>query len=441
MKKIHTFLSTLRELRGFLILWLGQSVSSLGSSMTSYALILWVYRQRGTAMSMTLLAFFSYLPSIAFSFIGGAFADRWDKKRTMLVSDLIAALGTVSVFFLYATGGLQVWHLYLVNFLLSFMGAFQGPASYVSVSLLVPKKHYARASGLQGLSSAAVQIATPALASAVFMLLGLEAVFIVDLSTFLFAFLTLLFLVRIPEGALERAAQKREAFFTSLKQGLRFLWGHKALFCLILYMALINLLAYTTGYGLLPAMVLKRSGGDEALYGFVSMAIGLGMLVGSLLVTLIKPARNKTRLIFITMAVSFGLGDILWGITRTGGWWIFSGFAGNVLVPFTNACMFIIMRTQVPTELQGRVFSARDTFQYFTIPLALLLSGALADYGLEPFMASSSGAARFFAGIVGEGPGSGMALIFVITGLVGVIVSLVLLKRPLFRALNRGSDE
>ena len=135
MKKI----SFIKELRSFMLLWSSQTVSELGTAMTNYALIIWVYGQKGTASSITLLTICSFLPTIFFRFIGGALADRWDKKRIMLLSDFIAACGTVTVFGLYSFSALRIWHLYLINVLLSFMNAFQTPASFVATSLLVPK--------------------------------------------------------------------------------------------------------------------------------------------------------------------------------------------------------------------------------------------------------------------------------------------------------------
>ena len=155
----------LYELKSFLILWAGQSISALGSEMTKYALIVWAYTQQGTVSSITWLAVCSYLPSIVFCFAAGTLADKWDKKKVMLVSDSIAALGTMAVLYLYATKSLQLWHLYIINIIISFMHAFQNPASYVAVSLIAPKDQYTRVSGLQAFSNSLVTIVTPALAT------------------------------------------------------------------------------------------------------------------------------------------------------------------------------------------------------------------------------------------------------------------------------------
>jgi len=145
------------ELKNFFILWASQAVSSLGTSMTNYALLIWVYDQGGSASAVTTLSLCAYLPTILFRFVAGAIADRWDKKRIMLLSDLCAAAGSLSVLVLFRIDLLAVWHLYLIKFLLSFMSAFQTPASQVAVSLLVPKEHYARVGGLQSMGVAESQ--------------------------------------------------------------------------------------------------------------------------------------------------------------------------------------------------------------------------------------------------------------------------------------------
>ena len=422
-------------LKGFLILWGSQAVSSLGSSLTSFALILWVYQQQHTATSIALLSFFTYLPSILFCFIAGTLADQWNKKKIMLVSDLFAALSTLAIAILFFTGALQVWHLYVANFVNSFMNAFQNPASYVAVSLLVPKEQYARASGLQAFSGSLIRILTPPLASAILSFGSLTMVFLIDLGTFLFAFFVLLFFVKLPLLP-KGMEQRKELVWKSCATGFSFLRANNALLKLILYMSLINLLAYISGYGILPAMILARSGDNQTTLGFVTSAMGIGMLLGSVLVTIMKPAKRQTQLVFWTMIISFFLGDVLWSLGRSAPMWIFSAFCGNMLVPFTGACMFSIMRTNVPTELQGRVFSARDTLQYCTIPLGLFLGGSLADHVFEPFMAQVSPLQQLLVLLTGGGKGSGMAVIFLITGLTGVIASALAIHNPIYRRLN-----
>lgn len=142
--KENSFFKMIRELKDFLLLWASQAVSELGTAMTNYALTIWVYQQKGTSSSVTMLTLCTFLPTIFIRFLAGSLVDRWDKKRVLLLSDLAAALGTAAVFVLFSCEKLEIGHIYLINFLLSFMNAFQVPASFVATSLLVPREHYAR---------------------------------------------------------------------------------------------------------------------------------------------------------------------------------------------------------------------------------------------------------------------------------------------------------
>lgn len=292
MKKI----SLLKELRSFLLLWSSQTVSELGTAMTNYALVIWAYGQKGTASSVTLLTICSFLPTIFFRFIAGTLADRWDKKRIMLLADLVAACGSVTVLGLYSFSALRIWHLYLINVLLSFMNAFQTPASFVATSLLVPREHYARVSGLQGISGSVVSILAPALGSCLLAFGGMRVVLICDLVSFSIAFFVLLFFINIPET--EHTEEKiKEPFLKSCLEGICYLRDHTALLHITLFLTVINFLAKLGNDGMISPFVLGRTGNNQQALGMVQSAVAIGLLVGSLAVTLMKPTKNKTTVI------------------------------------------------------------------------------------------------------------------------------------------------
>lgn len=422
-------------LRDFLILWSSQFVSTLGTAMTNFALIVWVYGQKGTASSITLLSICSLLPSILFSFVAGTIADRWDKKRTMLVTDAFAALGTITVLVLYLSSAMQIWHLYIINFLLSFMNAFQGPASYVATSLLVPKKQYVRVSGLQAFSGSIVTILAPALGSAVLAFGGLKTVLIIDLITFSVAFLVLLLFIKVP-AIKHKTEEVNESFLKSCLAGIRFLKEYTALLRIILFFAFVNFISKMGGYGMMPALILSRTGNDQVALGMVEAAVGIGTLIGSVLVTLMKPAKSRVGVIFFSCGISFLLGDVWQSLAHTLPLWIASAFASNVPMAFLNANLTAVMRTKVPIEMQGRVFSARDTIQYSTIPVGLFLGGVLADYVLEPFMTTSSSIQQFLSLFFNIGKGSGISIMFFIVGMIGFVTSFLCLKNPVYRILD-----
>ena len=179
----------------FYILWSTQSLSQLGSAMTGFALTLWLYEKTGSALSTAALTICTYAPYVIMSIFAGAISDRYDKKITMLLCDALAAFTTILVFVLYRTDALSIWHLYAINAFSGLMNTVQQPASEVAYTLIVPKEQYQRTSGLQSLSRSLISIGNPLIASAVYGNLGLDAVMIVDLTTFGIAFLSLLFFI------------------------------------------------------------------------------------------------------------------------------------------------------------------------------------------------------------------------------------------------------
>jgi hypothetical protein len=287
---------------------------------------------------------------------------------------------------------------------------------------------------LQSFSGAAVSIFTPLLATVVLAFGGLNVVFIIDLTTFAFAFLSLLFFVRIP--VVETTSEVRASLRQNITAGLVFLREHSALLRIILFFAFVNLLAYLTGFGILPVMILARTGGNQKILGIVTAAGGIGSLIGSVLVTICKPSKNRVRTIFLTCAISFALCNPILAVGRTTGVWVAAMLGGYIPLPFLNANLSVIMRANIPIEMQGRVFSARDTLQFFTIPLGLVFGGILADNVFEPLMSGQSLVSQVLSLLVGFGEGSGIAVMFLITGVIGTISCLLCLRDSAYRELE-----
>ena len=192
MKNNFTFF---REAKVFLLLWITQSFSALGSSMTNFALVIWSYQQKGSALATSLLMVCSYAPYIILSIFAGAMSDRWNKKVVMLVCDTVAAFGTVAVLILLKTNSLELWHLYLLNALNGFMNTIQQPASEVAVTRILPQKYYQKVGALRYISNSVNSIFTPVIATALLAFAGLETVIAFDLLTFIVAFISLLFFI------------------------------------------------------------------------------------------------------------------------------------------------------------------------------------------------------------------------------------------------------
>ncbi len=424
MKKIMNSTS----LRPFLMLWSSQSISSMGTAMTNYALVIWVYSQNGTASSLSMLTLCSFLPTILFRFLAGAIADQWNKKHIMLLSDLFAACGTFAVFALYSTSVLTIAHLYIINVLLSLMNAFQVPAAYVATSLLVPDEYYTRAGGLQTVSGALISILSPVLGAIVLAWGGMLAVLVIDLSTFAVAFLTLLF-IRIPE--IEGQRESAESFWKTSLSGLRYLKEHPNILRLIVFIAAVNFLAKLGPDGMMSAFILGRANNDQVALGVVQSAVAFGLLAGGTLVTLMKSVRNHVRVVFIMCCLIFATGIAL-ALSRNIIGWCVTAFLQYLFAAVMNVHWNTLMRSVVPLEMQGRVFSARDTLQNCTIPLGLYLGGVLADHVFEPLMASESTAKELLVPVFGSGSDAGIAVLFFLVSVTGLMLSAVCMHMRCF---------
>ena len=254
MKK-HTFF----ELKNFLILWSTQSISQLGSSMTAYALTLWLYEKTGSSLSTAALTICFYAPYVLMSIFAGALTDRFDKKKIMLCCDTFAAVCTLTILALFRTGQLAVWHLYLLNAVSGLMNTVQQPASDVAMTMIIPQEHYQRTSGLRSLSRSLISILNPLIATALYSLAGLELVIAIDLGSFAVAFLTLLLFICIPKNEM----QQEESILSLAKAGLSFLKQNPMILTLILFMAGVNLVASAFD-AILPGYVLPNpKGGSE----------------------------------------------------------------------------------------------------------------------------------------------------------------------------------
>ena len=412
--------SEFKRLKAYLLLWSTQSLSALGSGMTSYALVLWLYLRSGSALKTALLSVCSYAPYVLMSIFAGSLSDRWNKKRTMLVCDFIAALSTVAVFVLIRTDLLREWHLYLLNALNGLMNTVQQPASEVAATLLIPKEDYQRTSGLRSFSQALTSILTPVLATALFAFAGIKSVIAVDLCTFALAFVTLWLFIRIPEES--RPAQTEENIFTAARTGLAWLKRNPLILHLILFLSCINLVASTYDAAL-PAMLLSKANGGEGVLGIVNTCVGIATLAGSVLVTLLPAPRNRVKVICVALLVSMSTENFMLALGRTPLIWCIGAVLGWLPIPLMNANMDVIFRSTIPIEMQGRVYSCRNTLQFFTIPVGFLLGGVLVDSVFEPLMALQS-AEGALASLFGAGKGSGTAMLFFVIGIIGVIICL-----------------
>lgn len=414
------------EIGTFLLLWITQSFSGLGSAMTSYALVIWSYSREGSALLTALLMVCSYAPYVVFGIFAGALSDRWNKKSIMLACDTAAALTTAGMLVLMKLGLLQIWHLYLINAANGLMNSIQQPASEVATTRLLPKKYYQKVGGMRYFSSALTSILTPVIATAVWGIWGMEAIAGFDLFTFFIAFCTLAFLIPIP--GCEDADSRREKLGDSVKNGILYLKKERGILRLILFLAAINLVAsvYNAAF---PAMLLSREGGSENVLGLVNTVIGIATLTGSILASLMKTPKSRIRVICNTLLFAMSFENFMLALGKTPLIWCIGGFLGWISIPIMNTNLDAILRLNIPETMQSRVYSVRNSLQFFTIPIGYLLGGFLVDQVFEPIMALQENGS-ILVRLFGAGKGSGAAFLFFVIAFAGIGVCLYFRRDP-----------
>lgn len=248
------------------------------------------------------------------------------------------------------------------------------------------------------------------------------------------AFLVLLLLIRIPENEHKKADP--QSVFTGSANGFRYLQRNKGILMIIVTMALLNFFSRLTYENILSPMILARSGNNSIALGIVNAMMGIGGIIGGIIVATGKFSKNNVRMIYLSAMLSFLLGDVMMGAGRNVVFWSLAGFAASFPIPFINAGQNVILYEKIPEEIQGRVFAVRNTLQFSTIPLRILLGGFLADYVFEPFMMSESAASSVLQILVGKGTGSGMAIMFLCTGLLGSLFSFVFYRQKEIQKLR-----
>ena len=167
-------------MRAFIIVWIGQVVSLLGTGMTNFAIAFWIFQKTNQSTDLTWALFFFMAPMVLFSPIAGAIVDRYNRKTIMILSDLIAGVATIVLLILLALDSLQIWHIYFVNILAGAANSFQFPAYSAAISLMLPKEQYGRAAGMLSLAQAASGILAPAFAGALIGSIGLVGIMTID---------------------------------------------------------------------------------------------------------------------------------------------------------------------------------------------------------------------------------------------------------------------
>ncbi|WP_224242165.1 MFS transporter [Hyalangium gracile] len=408
-------------IRTFLIAWLGQVISATGARMTNFVLSLHVYQRTGSVTQFALTSLFTVLPTVLLSPVAGVYIDRGDRRRALLLSECGSGVCTLVLLGALRFGELSIWHINLAVAAISTFSVFQVPAFASATTLLVPREHLGRATGLVQMGEAIAELLSPALAGVLVVSLELRGILLIDVVSYAVALLLLLS-VRIPRPA---ASQEAQAASSSLlgeatygmsyireRQGLRGLM-------VILWVSSFGVQVVWT---LLTPLLLSFT--TEAVLGTILSVSGVGMLAGSVLMSVWG---GPSRLVYGVLGFLLLQGVVLFsgGLRPSVPLVASAAFVFCFCMPFINGCNVAIWQRKVEPSVQGRVFAVRRMVMTTAGPVAYLLAGPLADRVFEPLLAPGGALAASVGQVIGTGTGRGIGLMFLLLG-VGTVLTAVL---------------
>ena len=405
--------------RTFLIVWFGQVISLVGSSLTWFGISIWVFLESGSVTQLAVILLASQLPRIVLSPIAGTFVDRWDRRWAMILSDAGAGAGTLVMVALYLTGNLSIPALAVIGAVSGAFQAFQYPAYQAATTLLVPKERYSRASGMVQLAEAIGNLVAPVLGGIMITVGGLGLLVAIDVVTFLFAVATLL-VVRFPKPPVSDAgAQSAGTVWQETVFGFTYVYERKGLFGLLLFFAAINL-AFGAIMPLVTAYLLSFT--NAATMGTLFSLGATGMLAGSLIASTWRGVEHKVAGILMSGVVLGGAVGFV-GLVTSLPLVVLGFFAAMFTLPLANSFSQAIWMSKVDPDVQGRVFATRSAIAGAAVPISLVLVGPIADRIMVPLMTGTSSLGLWLQGIFGSGETAAYGLFFVAVGLSVITIS------------------
>ncbi len=416
----------LKYMRVFFLIWSGQVVSLLGSGLTKFALGIWVYQLTNSVTQYALISVCTAVPVILISPVAGIIVDRWDQRYCMLLSDVVASITTAATAVLLVTGHLEIWHIYLITIIKSSCDALQSPAYISAITVLVPKNYLSNANGLINLGQSITRLLSPMLAGVLVATIKLQGIITIDLLSFVFAVITLK-CAKFPISKF-KDKHRAESWINGISYGWVYIKSKPGLLGLLLLMATIN---FSIGFIEVLATPLVLSFSSTAALGVVFSIGGIGMVLGSLVMSFWRGSKYYIKNIFCFMFMN-GISIFIAGLKAEISLFTLATFLFFFGIPILYGSIQVIFQKKVTSGLQGRVFALNNTVASFSLPLAFLITGPLADQVFEPLMRPDGLLAGTVGKVIGVGAGRGIGLMFMIMGILTILATFVTyLYRPL----------
>ncbi len=363
----------------FFTIWTGQAFSLFGSAIVQFALVWWLTQKTGSAIVLTTATLVGVLPQVVLGPFAGALVDRWNRRLIMIVADAFIAAFTLLLIWLFATGRVATWHIYLIMAVRSLGGAFHFPAMGASTPLMVPEKHLTRINGFNQTLQGLIGMVAPPTGALLITALPTQQVLMIDVATAALAILPLFFF-SIPQPARHpEEAGAKPGLLSDTVEGLRYVRRWPGLMAIIGMALVINFLLTPTG-SLAPLLITRHFVRGALEFGLIDSASGLGVILGGLILGVWGGFKKKAATAMLGI-IGIGAGIGLVGLAPSSAFWmamVGTALAG-IMSPIANGPLFAILQSIVRPDMQGRVMSLIASGAMAMTPLGLLIAGPVSE--------------------------------------------------------------
>ena len=398
----------------FLLLWMGELISSIGGGLTSFGLGTYVFYETGSAAGMSFVTLLGFLPTLLLSVPAGVLADRFDRRLLMMIGDGFSGLGILFILICMKSGSATLVQICIGVTVSAIFSSLLEPAYRSTITDILTKEEFSKANGLVSLAGSARYLVSPVIAGFLLTISDISLLLIIDICTF---FVTIIATAIVRKGVKTGRSTDRQPFFASMKEGWQAVHGRKGVFLLIMVSS-----AITMFMGILQILEkpMILSFADSEILGIAESVCACGMLVAALILGIFGIKRGYVKVLknsFILAGI-FMIGMSL--IENIIPICIF-GFLFFAMLPIANNCMDYLARTNIPDELQGRAWGFIGFLSQLGYVVAYTVSGVAAD-GL--------------GSLTGKGVGRGAAIMILISGILLAITALTLLRLPEIKELE-----
>lgn len=362
--------------RNIILFLTSQSISLFGSMLVQYAITWYITLETKSGTMMTISIICGFLPTFFISIFAGVWADRYNRKILIIISDSMIAIATLILAILFLNGYDSIWMLFVVLAIRALGSGIQTPAIGAFIPQLVPSDKLTKVNAINSSIQSLVMLASPMLSGALLTMATIEAIFFIDVVTAALAVVILLSFLHVP--AHSKALTKQTiSYFDDLREGFKYIKNHGFIKTFFIFSAIFYVLVGPVAF-LTPLQVTRSFGDDVWRLTAVELTFSIGMMVGGIAMASWNGFKNKLHTMSLSTFI-MGICTILLGVIPVFGiYLLFMGLIGLVM-PLYNTPATVLLQQKVEGDFLGRVFGVLGMLSSIMMPLGMIVFGPIAD--------------------------------------------------------------